>query len=169
VRTLATELRPIAVEVASGPRVYVDANMPRGLVTLMRGDLRWDVVFVLEDAGLRRAADYRHYDCARDLGRTLITLDHDFLDEKRFPSSRSPGVVVCSAPDERGLCRLLQYLDRAGFRAPDADSRPLLGRKLELTPAVLSIVPSHDANPDRRRRRRASRPGRVGTDARPRR
>src|SRR5512144_1216706 len=98
--SLSSELRPIAAELAEAPRVYVDANLPWGAVGYMRQTLRWDVLFVLEDPDLRRARDVEHFQRALDLGRTLITLDHDFLDTRRFPASASPGVVICTAPDE---------------------------------------------------------------------
>ena len=128
--TLASELRPIAAEIARAPRVYVDANMPAGVVTAMRTRLHWDVLFVLEHDDLRRAPDTEHYRRARDLGRTLITLDHDFFDDRRFPPAASPGVIICSAPDEPALFRLLADADRTVFRVPDAEATPLLGRKI---------------------------------------
>ena len=53
--TLASELGPHARRIAGQPRIYVDANMPAGLVTFMRGTLRWDVLFVIEHDDLRRA------------------------------------------------------------------------------------------------------------------
>ena len=133
--TLASELRPIAAELAGAPRVYVDANLPFGVVGFMRQALGWDVLFVLEDPAIRRAADRDHFRRALDLGRTLITLDRDFLDDARFPAAASPGVVVCSAPDEEALKRLLKELDetvlRPGGVAPEL---PLRGRKLEVPP-----------------------------------
>ena len=134
--TLASALRPIALERADAPRVYVDANVPVGVVEVMRRDLRWDVLFVLEHDDLRRAPDAEHFRRAREFGRTLITLDHDFFDDRRFPPDLSPGVVVCSAPDEPGLIRLLRQLDRETLRAPEADPLPLRGRKIEIAPSV---------------------------------
>ena len=83
--TLASELQPIAADLASAPRVYVDANVPAGVVTFMRHDLRWDVLFVLEHDDLRRARDIEHFHRALDFGRTIVTLDHDFFDDRRFP------------------------------------------------------------------------------------
>jgi hypothetical protein len=125
--------------------VYVDANLPWGAVAFMRQTLRWDVLFVLEEADLRRASDREHFRRALDLGRTLITLDHDFRDERRFPPSDGPGVVVCTAPDEAGLKRLLEHLDRVVLRA-GADL-PLRGQTLELAPDDMEL-------PRPRRRRR---------------
>jgi hypothetical protein len=134
VGTLSSELGPIAQELADSPRVYVDANVPAGLVSIMRLELRWDVLFVMEDEDLRRAPDEEHFRRAFEYGRTLITLDYDFFDERRFPPELSPGVVVCSAPDERGLARLLRGLHRSWLAAPDAGVMPLKGRTIELVP-----------------------------------
>jgi predicted nuclease of predicted toxin-antitoxin system len=136
--SLSSELRPIAAELAAAPRVYVDANLPLGLVEFMRRTLRWDVLFVLEDPELRRASDREHFRRARDLGRTLITLDHDFFDERRFPPADSPGVVVCTAPDEPALKRLLIHLDVTTLRADPPVELPLRGRTIEITPAAIA-------------------------------
>ena len=46
--TLASELGPHAGRIAGQPRLYVDANVPAGLVTYMRTKLQWDVLFVIE-------------------------------------------------------------------------------------------------------------------------
>ena len=135
--TLASELQGIARDLAAAPRVYVDANMPVGLVTAMRHEFGWDVLFVLEEDAFRRAVDSFHFHRAFDLGRTLITLDHDFLDDRRFPPALTGGVIVCSAPDERMLRRMLAHIDHTIFRAPDATDSPLKGRKLLITPEML--------------------------------
>jgi predicted nuclease of predicted toxin-antitoxin system len=132
--TLASELLPIAEELSGAPRVYADANLPSGLVTSMRQELGWDVLFVLEHDDLRRAPDLVHYRKAFDLGRTLLTLDRDFLDDRRFPLAESPGVVVLTAPDEAGLLRLLKQLDESELRAPGALALPFRGRKISMAP-----------------------------------
>lgn len=133
--TLSSELAPHAARIANQPRVYVDANVPAGLVAFMRNELKWDVLFVIEHDDLRRARDDDHYVMARQLRRTLITLDRDYLDDRRFPPAESGGVLVLMAPDERGFIGLLTRLDRDVFRAPaevEAVSAPLAGRKLHL-------------------------------------
>jgi uncharacterized protein DUF5615 len=132
--TLASALRPIAGELADAPRVYVDANMPCGVVEAMRRELRWDVLFVLEHDDLRRASDREHFQRALDFGRTLITLDRDFANDRRFPPEHGPGVIVCSAPDEAALLRLMRRIDREVLRARDADLLPLRGRTIHLAP-----------------------------------
>ena len=125
--TLWSELGPVAESVADRPRVYADANVPAGLVTFMREQLRWDVLSVMEQPDLRRARDTEHYRLARQLRRTLITLDRDYLDDRNFPPESGAGVLVIAAPDERGLAALLTKL--AAHLFVD-NALPLDGRKL---------------------------------------
>jgi hypothetical protein len=134
--TLWSELASIADEGASGPRVYADANVPAGVVSFMRMSLGWDVLFVVEHDDLRRAHDVEHYRLARQLRRTIVTMDRDYLDDRQFPPRESGGVVVLSAPDERGLRTLLERVDREifhdGSRARVA--LPLAGVKVQVFP-----------------------------------
>ena len=101
--TLSSELGPIVGRAATGPRVYADANVPLGLVGFMRHELGWDVFFVMEHDDLRRARDVEHYRLARDMRRTLVTLDRDYIDDRLFPPAESGGVIVLSAPDATRL------------------------------------------------------------------
>ena len=128
--TLSSELGPHVARLADAPRIYADANLPTGVVEYMRNTLHWDVLFVLEHEDLRRAPDIQHYRLARQLGRTLVTLDRDYIDDRRFPPSEGAGVIVFTAPDERWLRRLLKQADAELFRAADAPALPLEGRKL---------------------------------------
>ena len=125
--TLWSELGPVAEAVADRPRVYADANVPSGIVSFMRDHLKWDVLFVMDHPDLRRARDTEHYRLARQLRRTLVTLDRDYLDDRLFPPQQGSGVLVIAAPDERGLAALLKRLDAHLFAA---DVLPLDGRKL---------------------------------------
>jgi len=141
--SLASALRPFAADHDAAPRVYVDANLPVALVEFMRHDLHWDVLFVLEHEELRRASDGEHYRLARQLRRTLITQDRDYLDDRKFPPEQSGGVLVLWAPVEKGLMVLLKRVDREVLRRttashanPANDSGevplPLEGRKLHV-------------------------------------
>ena len=125
--TLWSELGPLAESVAERPRIYADANVPAGIVAFMREKLRWDVLSVMEQPDLRRARDTEHYRLARQLRRTLVTLDRDYLDDRKFPPETGSGVLVIAAPDERGLAALLARIDAHLFAA---DLLPLDGRKL---------------------------------------
>jgi hypothetical protein len=127
--TLWSELGPIADGVGSHPRVYADANVPAGLVGYMRVALGWDVFFVIEQSDLRRAPDLEHFRLARQLRRTLVTFDRDYLDDRRFPPLQGAGVLVLAAPDARALESLLARLDSGLFRATGSPL-PLEGRKL---------------------------------------
>lgn len=128
--TLSSELGPHIERIVEEPRVYADANIPSGVVAFMRNTLRWDVLFVLEHDELRRAPDIHHYRFARQLGRTLVTLDRDYTDDRRFPLEESPGVIVFCVPDERWLRKLLQQADAQLFRAEAAARMPLERRKI---------------------------------------
>jgi hypothetical protein len=135
VGTLSEELGPVVERLVARPRIYADANVPSGLVAHMRLRLQWDVLFVLEEADLRRAPDVKHYQLAHQLRRTLVTLDRDYLDDRRFPLAGCGGVLVIQAPDERQLSALLDRIDRSLFHPDAADepiALPLAGRKLQV-------------------------------------
>ena len=132
--TLSTELALHAARLSPRPRIYADANVPAGLVAFMRLTLEWDVLFVIEDEDLRRAPDVRHYRLALQLRRTLITMDRDYLDDRRFPPGEGGGVLVIQAPDQHQLLALMKRIDRLLFNDAE-ESRPVLpleGRKLQV-------------------------------------
>jgi predicted nuclease of predicted toxin-antitoxin system len=149
-RTLSTELGALIDREPPEPRVYADANVPAGLVTFMRHRLRWDVFYVMEQDDLRRARDTEHFRLARQMHRTLVTLDRDYFDDERFPPRESSGVIVLSAPDEQQLTYVLRRVDRwlreSGSSQPAA--LPLAGRKVHAHP---------EPPPERQRRRRGGR------------
>ena len=130
VGTLSSELGPHVTRAGGAPRIYADANIPTGVVEFMRVTLGWDVLFVLEHDDLRRAPDLHHYRLARQLGRTLVTLDHDYIDDRRFPPAEGAGVIVFTVPDERWLRKLLRHADQELFKAEGASALPLEGRKV---------------------------------------
>jgi len=128
--TLSSELSDHVSAFSGEPRIYADANIPNGIVTFMRVRLRWDVLFVIEHDDLRRARDIEHYRLARQLGRTIVTLDRDYIDDRNFPPAEGAGVIVFWAPDELRLRQQLKRADRTLFRAEGAGPLPLEGRKL---------------------------------------
>jgi hypothetical protein len=133
--TLSSELAPHAERLTARPRIYADANVPAGIVAHMRTRLKWDVLFVIEEDDLRRAPDEKHYQLAQQLCRTLVTMDRDYLDDRRFPPGEGAGVLVVQAPDERQLSSLLDRVHRVLFHpdeAADPVPLPLAGRKLQV-------------------------------------
>lgn len=134
--TLAEELATHA-GLPDGPRIYADANVPAGVVAFMRQRLHWDVLYVIEHDDLRRAPDRRHFALARQLQRTLITLDRDYLDDQRYPPSESAGVIVAWAPNEALLSNTLAELDTRVFHHDSGHLTPLPldGRKLVADPS----------------------------------
>ncbi len=136
--TLSSELGSQVDRWLDHPRIYADANLPSGIVQFMRVRLGWDVLFVIEHDDLRRSADQEHYRLARQLRRTLVSLDHDFFDKTRFPITESAGVIVISAPNERALERVLRRVDRLVFRKREVTTLnkglPLSGKKLHVHP-----------------------------------
>src|SRR6476619_3395350 len=131
--TLASELGSHADRLTEHSRVYVDANVPARLVAFMRDVLHWDALFVIEHPDLRRARDGEHYRLARQLRRTLISFDRDYLDDRKFPAQESGGVIILTAPEERGYITLLKRLDSEVFRPSlTASALPFEGRKLHV-------------------------------------
>jgi hypothetical protein len=135
--TLSSELASHAERLTPRPRIYADANVPAGLVAHMRSRLDWDVLFVIEVDELRRAPDLRHYRLAQQLRRTLVTMDRDYLDDRRFPPDEGCGVLVINAPDEQQLTLLMDRVHRRMFQRSGDDrvempTLPLAGRKLQI-------------------------------------
>ena len=98
----------------------------------MRLRLQWDVLFVVEEDNLRRAPDLKHYRLAQQLRRTLVTMDRDYLDDKRFPPDEGSGVLIINAPDEHQLMLLIGRIDRNLFGDQAPLPLPLAGRKLQV-------------------------------------
>src|SRR5687767_13162726 len=135
--TLWSELGPVAESVTERPRIYADANVPAGIVSFMREQLKWDVLFVMDQPDLRRARDIEHFRLARQLRRTLVTLDRDYLNDRQFPPAETTGVLVISAPNERGLQKLLKRLDLELFRGGgEVVPLPLYQSKLQAFPEL---------------------------------
>lgn len=131
--TLASELGPHAERLTEQTRVYIDANVPARLVAYMREVLHWDALSVIEHDDLRRARDDEHFRLARQLRRTLISFDRDYLDDRKFPPAESGGVVILTAPEERGCIALLKRLDVEIFQPSlTACVLPFEGRKVHV-------------------------------------
>ena len=127
---LSEQLAAHVERLVARPRIYADANVPAGLVAHMRARLHWDVLFVLEQDDLRRASDMTHYHLALQLRRTLVTMDRDYLDDRRFPPAESGE----SQSLERRRANERPRLPHPGVRARGRREPPPLGREKKRSP-----------------------------------
>jgi predicted nuclease of predicted toxin-antitoxin system len=93
-------LREIHTQIAERARCVVDESLGSGVARVMK-DLGWNVVFAPE-VGLGGRSDEDVFAFAWSEDRVLLTHDHDFLDDRRFPFTRNPGVVVLPGGDGKG-------------------------------------------------------------------
>jgi predicted nuclease of predicted toxin-antitoxin system len=103
-------------------RFLVDESLGIEVANVLR-DMGWNAKFVSE-VGLGGHSDEDIFAHAWSLDRILLTHDRDFLDDRRFPPYRNPGVVVLPGAegDEEALLRALVAMSlivapfREGYR-----------------------------------------------------
>lgn len=78
-------------------RFLVDESLGREVATVLN-DRKWNVKFV-DEAGLCGRSDEDVMAFAWRDDRILLTHDRDFLDDRRFPPYRNPGVVILPGAD----------------------------------------------------------------------
>ena len=78
-------------------RAYFDEGISPTVADMVRTRLRWDVLTVVNDSSLRGRSDEFHFENSKKLDRLLFTMDHDFLNDARFPLHLSPGLFVLTA------------------------------------------------------------------------
>lgn len=93
------ELREMLADIRGRPRFLVDENMGQDVATLVNRS-GWNAVFA-NDVGLRGHDDSDIMAFAWREKRVILTHDDDFLDDKKFPFYRNPGVVVLPGNDGR--------------------------------------------------------------------
>jgi hypothetical protein len=74
------------------PRFYADENFPSAAIKILR-QLGADVLTV-RDTRRHGHPDENHAAEALRLGRILLTCDHDYLNERRFPLIHCPALIV---------------------------------------------------------------------------
>jgi predicted nuclease of predicted toxin-antitoxin system len=135
------ELAEIVTSFKKKARFLVDENLGPFVVGVLR-ELGWNTVSV-EDEGYRGHADESVFALAWREKRILVTKDRDFLDDRRFPEHRNPGVIILpDAPIEsqkfiatlRNLHKLIAPMARAYHKA-----------KVDLSdPEVISVRSRND-------------------------
>jgi predicted nuclease of predicted toxin-antitoxin system len=77
-------------------KLKLDENLGRGIAGVL-ADAGHDVATVASE-GLSGSPDEVVFRAAVDEGRTLVTLDLDFSNPLRFPTTGTPGVIVVRVP-----------------------------------------------------------------------
>lgn len=90
----------IHAEIVERGRFVVDESLGEGVARVMK-EAGWNVVFA-PDVGLGGHSDEDVFAFAWKEDRILLTHDRDFLDNRRFPFNRNPGVVVMPGGDGKG-------------------------------------------------------------------
>ena len=78
--------------------LYFDESVPRGIAHTLTSDKSFSKRFAIklaEDIN-RGKSDSDHFQYCRDRGYVLVTLDADFMDDRKYPFNRMPGVIVLS-------------------------------------------------------------------------
>jgi predicted nuclease of predicted toxin-antitoxin system len=91
-------------------RFLVDESVGREAAKVIRS-LGWNVKYV-EDVSLQGRADEDVFAFAWKDDRILLTHDADFLNDRRFPPHRNPGVVIVPGGNgnEKALLRALAFI-----------------------------------------------------------
>jgi predicted nuclease of predicted toxin-antitoxin system len=105
--------------------LYFDANFPRELIQEIKADRAWRKRCSIHSAaeeGNQHRDDKFQLEFCKTKGYVLVTLDADFMNDRKYPFSHIPGVirVVAAKNDmdsiERRLATLLDFI--ASFPAP---------------------------------------------------
>jgi predicted nuclease of predicted toxin-antitoxin system len=103
------EKRELDLQYRDKARFLVDESAGLGVAKFLQSR-GYNTRFV-EDLGLRGRSDEDVFATAWKEKRILVTHDTDFLDNKRFPPNRNPGIIVvrpgASGHDDYGLLRCL--------------------------------------------------------------
>jgi predicted nuclease of predicted toxin-antitoxin system len=79
------------------PILYFDQNFPRPIIQALRADKRFRKIYKIcsvYDLGNEHKDDKFQYDFCKRKGFVLVTLDHDFMDDKKYPIQRIPGIIL---------------------------------------------------------------------------
>ena len=123
-------------------RFLVDENAGIEVARILQGS-GFNAKFVA-DLGLRGRSDEDVFAAAWKDGRVIVTHDADFLDNRRFPPHRNPGVVIVrpgsDGCDDDGLVRCLA---KATLLA-DQNATWFQGKKLDFSSDETLTMTSQD-------------------------
>lgn len=118
------EAAKIRKNISGRSKFLVDESLGPEVANIIN-DLGWNSVFVT-DAGLKGRSDEDIFAFAWKEKRILLTHDHDFLDDRRFPYHRNPGVVVMPGGDGKGeslvraIAQVINLLGNYRYLFPNA-------------------------------------------------
>ena len=99
--------------------LYFDEDFPRSVVDTLRSVRRWKKRYTIRSAHDLRASqsdDRSHFHYCKQKGYILVTRDDDFMNDKKYPFGRLPGIIRVvergSDPEKVGgaLTVLLDFL-----------------------------------------------------------
>lgn len=106
-------------------RLYADNNIEQEIVEYLREKGKMDVLWVRDDAALRREQDDSfHYQTAGELGCYLLTHDEDFWDDRRYPLRTCPGLIILPKNDE-GMAKYFPKLLQRMLREYSTPEKPI--------------------------------------------
>ncbi len=94
-------------------RFYADADVPAQVVAYLRQ--RGHKCITAAEMGFERRDDAFHYAYAKRQRRILLTLDKDFLNLRKYPLQRHPGIIVVE-PGVLGGPKAIQEILRRLFQ-----------------------------------------------------
>jgi predicted nuclease of predicted toxin-antitoxin system len=77
-------------------RLYFDENFPQDIIQVLKSDKKWQKkckICSAYDKGFVNKDDKFHFEYCRKNALVLVTLDKDFMDDKKYPFSKIPGIV----------------------------------------------------------------------------
>ena len=77
-------------------RLYFDENFPQDVVEVLKADSNWKrkcKIYSAYDQGFENKDDKFHFEYCRKNDLVLVTLDKDFMDDRKYPFSKIPGIV----------------------------------------------------------------------------
>ena len=107
----------------------VDESLGEAVALVLRED-GWNAEFAL-DVGLGGHSDEDLLAYAWKEDRVLLTHDHDFLDDRRFPPHRNPGIVILPGSSGTGEGLVFALRRVASIIGPNRKAFPRF--KIEIT------------------------------------
>ena len=94
--------------------LYFDEHIPGNVVLALREVKRWKKkcrILSVTNCGQSGRDDRHQFEYCRKKDYVLVTRDRGFLDDRRFPLIRCPGIIVLTQTDDEAA-RMLSALDQ---------------------------------------------------------